>query len=725
MPRPAPRAPAFGGAWSTLTPPLTPWISDVIAALGFDRMTPVQAGTIPRAIKNQDCVVEAVTGSGKTLAFVVPVLERIVRSEHAYKRGEVAAVVIAPTRELASQIHEVFNMFLSTFTPKEATPVEGEEAPPPPPPEYPLACLVTGGTAQPYETFFAQASNILVGTPGRLASFLLSPRGMSAVRVGNLDVLVLDEADRLLSAPDHRRDVERIMRHLPKQRRTHLFSATMTDAVEDLVGVGLRNPVRIVVNLKDKRTGETATERRVPMGLANTFLVCGLADKTLQLLRVFQREAKLYEAAKFIVYFSTGAAVDYFYRILSRLPEMASYSLTSLHGDLPPRVRDAALSGFNAHASSHLTPAVLLCTDVAARGVDFPDIDAVIQYDAPTDPKTFSHRVGRTARAGRAGRAITLLTRGREEQYVDFLRVRKIPLAPHPYLGSDLEEAAAPVPADPDSLALLTRLRDVVMTDRDLADRGAKALVSAVRAYTKHEASFIFRTKDLDYAALGTAFGLLRLPVMPEVRDWRRRCEKAAAAKEKAAEGEGKDEGKEKGEAQEMKGEDENDKDEKDDGEPADDVPQLAWTDAEVEWDALAYADKKREAQRQAALAEKAAKRASGELEAERERERKKRKVRAELNSAWSVQKDRRVRKEERREKKDKKAEAAWARRIAEGLVEEDAPAPEKRATKRKVKEDSEEEDFADEYRALKKEVRSTRGRAEKKEAAGMFDDLD
>ncbi|GMK56613.1 hypothetical protein CspeluHIS016_0304530 [Cutaneotrichosporon spelunceum] len=713
MPRPVPRAPAFGGAWSSLSPQLTPWIADVVAAQGFERMTPVQAGTIPRAVKNQDCVVEAVTGSGKTLAFVVPVLERIVRNEHKYKNGEVAAVVIAPTRELATQIHEVFNTFLSTWTLKQPTPVDGEEAPPPPPPEYPLACLVTGGTAAPYETFFNQGSNILVGTPGRLASFLLSPRGMAAVRVGNLDVLVLDEADRLLSAPDHRRDVERIMRHLPKQRRTHLFSATMTDAVEDIVGVGLRNPVRIVVNLKDKRTGESAVERRVPMGLANTYLVCGLAEKTLQLLRVLQREAKVNEAAKFIAYFSTGAAVDYFYRILSRLPEMEKFAFTSLHGDLPPRVRDAALSGFNAHSSSHLNPAVLLCTDVAARGVDFPDIDAVIQYDAPTDPKTFSHRVGRTARAGRAGRAVVLITRGREEQYVDFLSVRKIPLAPHPYLGADLEAAEAPLLADPDSLDLMQRMREVVLSDRDLADRGARALVSSVHAYTKHEASFIFRPKDIDFAALGTAFGLLRLPVMPEIRDWHRRLEKAEKKRVEEQKAASEEKGEEKGKEKE-KDEDEEEK-----------MPQLTWTDAVVDWAALAYTDKKREAQRQTALAENAAKRASGELDAQREHERKKRKVRAEVNSAWSGKKDKRTRKDERREKKDKKAEAAWARRIAEGLLEEDAPAPEKKAVKRKVAKDSDDEDFADEYRALKKEVKSTRGREEKKEAAGMFDDLD
>lgn len=162
---------------------------------------------------------------------------------------------------------------------------------------------------------------------------MLSPRGQNAVRVSNLDALILDEADRLLSAPDHRRDVERIMRHLPKQRRTHLFSATMTDAVEDLVGVGLRNPVRIVVNLKDKRGGEVS-ERRVPMGLQNTYLLCGQADKTLQLIRVLQQEAREHEAAKMIVYFSTGAAVDYFYRVRTTPPR-------ALTADPPPPTRNA------------------------------------------------------------------------------------------------------------------------------------------------------------------------------------------------------------------------------------------------------------------------------------------------------------------------------------------------------------------------------------------------
>lgn len=176
---------------------------------------------------------------------------------------------------------------------------------------------MTSGTEKPYDTFLERSSNIIIGTPGRLANFLLAPRGLSAIKVSNVDVLVLDEADRLVSSPDHRRDVERIIKHLPKQRRTHLFSATMTDAIEDLIGLGLRNPVRIVVNLKDKRAKKEGEERRIPLGLQNTFSVCEPADKTLQLVRNLRREAEKRQLAKFIVYFSTGAAVDYFYRVSS------------------------------------------------------------------------------------------------------------------------------------------------------------------------------------------------------------------------------------------------------------------------------------------------------------------------------------------------------------------------------------------------------------------------
>ncbi|OWZ26337.1 ATP-dependent rRNA helicase SPB4 [Cryptococcus neoformans c45] len=725
MDAPVPAAPAFGGSWAKLNPPLSPWIMDVINTMGFKNMTPVQAGTIPRAVKNQDCVVEAVTGSGKTLAFTIPVLERLSRREEPYKKGEIAAIVVAPTRELATQIHAVFDHFLSSLIPPESEEETGDVeayAPPvasssrspspqiPDRPLCPLPMLVTSGTPTPYETFQSTHPSILIGTPGRLAAFLLNPRGLAIVRVSELDVLVLDEADRLLSSPDHRRDVERIMRHLPKQRRTHLFSATMTDAVEEMIGLGLRNPVRIVVNLKDKRkNGEEPRERRTPMALQNTYLVCRHAEKTLQLIRLLLSESTKHERSKFIVYFSTCAAVDYFYRILSRLLPLSKFHLTSFHGELPPKIRETALSTFTTHPSSHLSPAVLLCTDVAARGVDFPDIDVVVQYDAPTDPKTFSHRAGRTARAGRRGKAVVLLGKGREEDYVDFLNIRKIPLTKQPYINASLEEVDTPQTLDPEATTLLHSIRQIILTDRELSDKAAKSFVSAFRAYSKHEASFIFRTSDFDFNSQAISFGLLRLPAMPEIKDWKKKKEAERQRLEKI-----KSEG---GEVEERE--------------------VIEWEDADVNWDTFAYASKQREASRLAALAQRADNQSSND--AARAEARAKRKIKAEMREAWSEQKERKMRKEERREKKDAKKKYEWELEQANG--EEDrqsdlaniAKAQAERKKRKEREEEGWDEEMGKEYKSLKREIKEEKSvnKSSKGGAGGggigggMFDDLE
>ena len=228
-------------------------------------------------------------------------------------------------------------------------------------------------------------------------------------------------------------------------------------------------------------------------------------------------------------------------QVLSRLLALSTFALTSLHGDLPPRVREQAMSQFTTHPSSSLSPAVLLCTDVAARGVDFSDIDLVVQYDPPTDPKTFSHRAGRTARAGRTGKAVVLLTQGREEDYVAFLAVRKIPLSKQDYIDESLSSTDSVTARELDAAALdlMGEIRDIVKTDRDLADKGAKAYVSALRAYTKHEASFIFRLADVDFHGLGVAYGLLRLPAMPEITEWRKKRAIAEAKSQTAGAGAG------------------------------------------------------------------------------------------------------------------------------------------------------------------------------------------
>ncbi|GAA5821344.1 hypothetical protein JCM11251_004580 [Rhodosporidiobolus azoricus] len=652
-------APGYAGPWSKLSTPLTPWIANVIRDSGFEQMTPVQAGTIPLFMQHKDVVVEAVTGSGKTLSFVIPVLEKLLRRERPLGKREIGAIVIAPTRELAIQIHSVFQQFIDaqpTAAHPSDEPSTSTSPPLPAPTTRPLApaLLLIGGNSlqDDKKAFFDTGADILVGTPGRLEEFLLGSssvavnkkgkgsavRKSSGVGVGDtkaLEMLVMDEADRLLDL-GFTPTLTRLLEHFPKQRRTGLFSATMSDALSQLVRVGMRNPVKIVVKVEAKgKASSAAGDRKIPTLLQNGYVVCNPAERMAMLFRILRQEAFSEQeegagARKFIVYFSTCAGVDYFYKVLSSLPSLAAsgFSLHSLHGQQAPNRRSSTFSAFTSLPPT--TPGVLLCTDVAARGLDLPDVDVVVQIDPPNDPRVFGHRVGRTARAGRAGKAVVLLHKGREEGYVDFLNVRKIPLQQFYYKaqaeGSTLAKEAE---------ALQSEFRKEILKDRDLHERGLKAFVSSVRSYTKHETSFIFRLQDLDLIGLAQSFGLLKLPKMPEFK------------------------GKEK------------------------DV-EARWKEAEVDWDTYSFADKVREKQRKkdlAAFREKQAaadsrKRAraeaaaaNGEEAPEEEGKDSKRPKVAPKNKAWSAKEDAEAKKAARRAKKLAKTKAKHAAEVAGRVV--------------------------------------------------------
>ncbi|KAG8939071.1 ATP-dependent rRNA helicase spb4, partial [Tulasnella sp. 419] len=310
-------APSFAGSWTKLQPPLTPWVLNVIESLNFQQMTPVQASTIPLFMKHKDVVVEAVTGSGKTLAFVIPIIEKMIRRETPLRKNEIGALVISPTRELATQIHSIFQL----FTNSQPSSQEGETSSSLRSLNPPL--LLVSGTdsspAQDLSRFLETSADIVVGTPGRVEDFLLG-RGLNTVGVKELDVLVLDEADRLLDL-GFTASLTRIVNHLPRQRRTGLFSATMSEALSEIVRMGLRNPVRVLVKVetkKRKRDTEAGaeghvTERRTPSTLDNSYIALHASEKTLQLIRLLEHERELGDV-RFIVYFATCACVDYFYK---------------------------------------------------------------------------------------------------------------------------------------------------------------------------------------------------------------------------------------------------------------------------------------------------------------------------------------------------------------------------------------------------------------------------
>ncbi|KAF9295033.1 ATP-dependent rRNA helicase spb4 [Linnemannia elongata] len=686
---------APAGSWESLEPKLSPQVLDAVSTMGFSEMTPVQSGAIPLFMKNKDVVVEAVTGSGKTLSFLIPILEKIHRRSRKLGPTEVGAIVISPTRELATQITKVLKDFEPFFQ------------------NISHQLLIGGETSleEDIATFQEVHPDILIGTPGRLEDILSQKR--SGVNVKELEVLVLDEADRLLDM-GFSVSLNKIMSLLPKQRRTGLFSATMTDGLSELVRAGLRNPVRVVVKVEDLVGGGG---QRTPASLHIGYILCSTSQKLLLLTHLLRQEAN---NKKTIVYFATCASVDYFYKLLSRLPALSDFAIHSLHGKMETKKRSLTFKSFTDIPAG--SPGVLLCTDVASRGLDIPDVDFVVQVDPPQDPKAFTHRCGRAGRAGREGKAVVFLVKGKEETYVDFLKVRKVPIQLWGWKGGpeiieDMEEededeemagnnndegvlgkiVREEPEDDAENVEFLKELQKIVRTDRDLHDKGTMAYVSFIRSYSKHEASFIFRSRDLDLGALARGYALLRLPKMPELKN------------EKSGGG--------------IQG----------------------FTPADIDMDKYKYQDKQKEAVRVKKLAEYKAKQEQKEKEAALKGGNNDKKRKA-INkaSAWSEKQEAKERKMDRQLKKQRKRD--YLKRLANGEIkagegkegegddDDDDEEDEKEDAKDKKTDmgGDEDEDDEDSWEALAREERLAKkvkkgklsSKEFDKEVGNMFADL-
>uniref|UniRef100_A0A8D0H0F1 ATP-dependent RNA helicase n=1 Tax=Sphenodon punctatus TaxID=8508 RepID=A0A8D0H0F1_SPHPU len=430
------------GSWESLPVALSPGVLHALGELRFPHMTPVQSATVPLFMNNKDVAAEAVTGSGKTLAFVIPMIEILLRREERLKKLQVGAIIITPTRELAVQIDEVLSCFTKYF------------------PQFSQILLIGGrNPVEDIEKFKEQGGNIVVATPGRLEDmFRRKADGLDlASCVKSLEVLVLDEADRLLDM-GFEASLNTILDFLPKQRRTGLFSATQTQEVENLVRAGLRNPVRISV--KEKGVAATNTQK-TPTRLENYYMVCKTDEKFNQLVH-FLRQHK---QEKHLVFFSTCACVEYYGKALESL--VKNVKIMCIHGKMKHK-----------------------------RNKIFTEFRKL--------PSAFVHRCGRTARIGHFGSALVFLL-PMEESYVNFLAInQKCPMQEMKLLKNVVD--------------VLPKVKALALADRAVYEKGMKAFVSFVQAYVKHECSLIFRLKDLDFASLARGFALLRMPKMPELR---------------------------------------------------------------------------------------------------------------------------------------------------------------------------------------------------------------
>jgi ATP-dependent RNA helicase RhlE len=336
----------------------------VCESLGYKEPTPIQRQAIPVVLSGSDLIGCAETGTGKTAAFLLPIIQRMAETA----RPGVRLLVLAPTRELASQIEASYRQLAPRKSPR-------------------CACLIGGASMSRQNESLRRGAGVVIATPGRLLDHV--ERG--SVDLSQVETLVLDEADRMLDM-GFLPAIRRVLAKLPTKRQTLLFSATMSSSIEKLARSTMSQPK--LIEISQRGQAATTVEQTVyPVATeSKTALLLDLLESTTPLERV-------------LVFTRTRRGAER----LSHILEAREHKVNRIHADRTQPQREAALRGFKEGSTR-----VLVATDIASRGLDVDSVSHVINYDVPAAPEDYVHRIGRTGRAGKTGRAITLMTPAEE-----------------------------------------------------------------------------------------------------------------------------------------------------------------------------------------------------------------------------------------------------------------------------------------------------------------------
>lgn len=326
---------------------------------GYKNLTPIQSQAIPHLLCDKDVIGIAQTGTGKTAAFALPIIQKLASNKRKAKPAHMRALILTPTRELASQINENIVLYGKGLALSSSV-------------------IFGGVNAKPQIQNMKKGQQILIATPGRLIDLMND----GYIKFNQLEVFVLDEADRMLDM-GFIHDVKRIINKLPKEKQTVLFSATMSKEIEKIASGLLKNPVKVEV------TPQATTVERIEQSIV--FLP--KPKKPLLLIEII----KMKKIRSALVFSRTKHGCD---RIVKRLVARG-IKAAAIHGNKSQNARERALKNFK---DGNIT--ILVATDIAARGIDIPHVSYVFNYDVPSDPSSYVHRIGRTARAGREGMAI-------------------------------------------------------------------------------------------------------------------------------------------------------------------------------------------------------------------------------------------------------------------------------------------------------------------------------
>ncbi|XP_042768060.1 probable ATP-dependent RNA helicase DDX31 [Panthera leo] len=524
-------------------------ISTINTVLNMTSMTSVQKQSIPVLLEGRDALVRSQTGSGKTLAYCIPVVQSLQAMKSKIQRSDGPyALVLVPTRELALQSFNTVQKLLKPFT-------------------WIVPGVLMGGERKKSEKArLRKGINILISTPGRLVDHIKSTKNIHFSRIR---WLILDEADRILDL-GFEKDITVILNAVNaecQQRQNVLLSATLTEGVTRLADISLLDPVRISV--LDQHHGQSDPERGTlpqvpplpPDDELDSFAIPGSLDqhvtlvpsklKLVSLAAFILQKCKFEKDQKMIVFFLSCELVEFYYRLFlqtlpacsgapaSRQPPSAStrFKFLRLHGNMEQEERTAVFEEF-----SHSKTGILLCTDVAARGLDLPQVTWIVQYNAPSSPAEYIHRIGRTARIGCHGSSLLILAPS-EAEYVNSLASHKINVseihvedilsvltrdgclkgsrrgpqqAPSEEASSwpAKSRAAGPQEIRQRATVLQTVFEDYVHSSERRVSWAKKALQSFIRAYATYprELKHIFHVRSLHLGHVAKSFGLRDAP---------------------------------------------------------------------------------------------------------------------------------------------------------------------------------------------------------------------
>ena len=491
----------------------------------FDKITKVQNIVINEFLKNKDVIVKSVTGSGKTISYIIPIIQRLINysKQNTSYKNEILALILLPARELAEQVYSEFSKFISNMSYSFTSQI-----------------LIGGKKIEDDLTKFrAQIPNIIIATPGRLADI----QEKEKISFSNLEILILDEADRMLDM-GFEMSVTNIISKLPKQRRTGLFSATVTSNVENLIKAGMRNPefINIIINqnkssnlfvsekeIKDKISNKGSyysimeftpdnykinnTSQEVPKGLGQYYRV--IKNIKYKIPHLIQLLIGLYNSdknEKIMIFLSTCFSVDYFNILLPQIFKkfnVDNYSCSKLHSKISQNKREKEYKNFKIEDSHKLN--ILLTTDLSARGIDIPDVDTIIQLDPPKNEDSYIHKAGRTARVGNTGVSILFLLE-EELSFINYMKQKFIYIDEFPYPYQDEKNQNEEIVDNLNKLSILQCVKEINISDKWIYDKAVNTFISYLRFYKENELKYIFDIRSLDIGNLANSFQLLKLP---------------------------------------------------------------------------------------------------------------------------------------------------------------------------------------------------------------------